>query len=111
MAGGRIKGELLLRGQGRGQSRSALSLPREDLALPFYETRGQATLVKREKKRKRRCMHNSCKGGGLFSCSGSHHRPWFCWLLLTCVTAFDTWCMHSTWGGLQLVGGCMLEAI
>jgi hypothetical protein len=35
---------------------------REDLALPFYQTRGQAKFVKREKKRKRWCMHNSCKG-------------------------------------------------
>jgi hypothetical protein len=61
MAGGRRRGELLLRGDGRGQNRSALSLPREDLALPFYQTRGQATLVKTEKKRKRWCMHNSCK--------------------------------------------------
>jgi hypothetical protein len=39
-----------------------LSLPCEDLALPFYQTRGQTTLAKREKKRKRWCMHNSCKG-------------------------------------------------
>jgi hypothetical protein len=33
-----------------------------------------------------------------------------CCLLLSCVTAFDTWCGHTTRGGFQLVRGCMLEA-
>jgi hypothetical protein len=39
-----------------------LSLPCEDLTLPFYQTRGQATLVKREKKRKSGACTTAVKG-------------------------------------------------
>jgi hypothetical protein len=96
MAGGRRKGELLLWGERRGQNRSALPRPREDLALPFYQTRGQATLVKREKKIKRWYMHNSRKEE-IFSHAVGPTVLGSCWLLLPCAFAcVRPWCHASS---------------
>jgi hypothetical protein len=49
----------------------------------YMRTLAHATLVKREKKRKRLCMHNSCKEGRSFSMQRVHC-PWSCWLFAMC---------------------------
>jgi hypothetical protein len=69
------------------------SSPREDPCSPLYQTRG-AGYISEERNKERDCACTTAVRGEVFSHAAGPTALGSCWLLLPCVIALDTWCMH-----------------